>query len=101
MAVKRKTLRWRITRIRGNRAELLGVVTAADEKSAIRTAIKEYKIDNPEQQRRLARMHPRAHAVPRLTACAQRHVINTVANGTGELAGPARTPVQSKPISAP
>ena len=43
MAVKRKTLRWRITRIRGNRAELLGVVTAADEKSAIKTAIKDYK----------------------------------------------------------
>jgi hypothetical protein len=33
-----KQRRWRITRIRGNRAELLGVVTAADEKSAIKTA---------------------------------------------------------------
>jgi hypothetical protein len=54
MAVKRKTLRWRITRIRGNRAELLGVVTAADEKSAIKTAIKDYKIERPDQQRRLA-----------------------------------------------
>jgi hypothetical protein len=50
---KRKTLRWRITRIRGNRAELLGVVTAADEKSAIKTAIEYYKITDPEKQRRL------------------------------------------------
>jgi hypothetical protein len=43
-----------ITRIRGNRAELLGVVTAPDEKSAIKVAIKEYQISDPEKQRRLA-----------------------------------------------
>ena len=54
MAVKRKTLRWRITRIRGNCAEPLGVVTAADEKSAIKIAIKEYQISDPEKQKRLA-----------------------------------------------
>jgi hypothetical protein len=49
----RKQLRWRITRIRGNRADLLGVVTAADEKSAIKVAIEDYKITDPEKQKRL------------------------------------------------
>jgi hypothetical protein len=33
---------------------VVGVVPAADEKSAIRLAIKEYQISDPEQQRRLA-----------------------------------------------
>jgi hypothetical protein len=50
----RKELRWKITRIRGNRAELVGMVAAADEKAAIKAAIKDYHITNPEQQRRLA-----------------------------------------------
>jgi hypothetical protein len=50
----RKELRWKITRIRGNRAELVGMVAAADEKAAIKVAIKDYHITNPEQQRRLA-----------------------------------------------
>jgi hypothetical protein len=51
---KKLSSSWRVIRIRGNKAELVGTVPAADEKSAIKTAIKEYKIDNPEQQRRLA-----------------------------------------------
>jgi hypothetical protein len=46
----RKELRWKITRIRGNRAELVGMVATADEKAAI----KDYHITNLEQQRRLA-----------------------------------------------
>jgi hypothetical protein len=50
----RKQLRWRVIRIRGNRAELIGTVAAADEKSAIKAAIRDYKIDQSEQQRRLA-----------------------------------------------
>jgi hypothetical protein len=50
----RKESRWKITRIRGNRAELVGTVAAADEKAAIKAAIKDYHITNPEQQRRLA-----------------------------------------------
>jgi hypothetical protein len=49
----RKQLRLRITRIRGNRADLLGVVTAADEKSAIKVAKEDYKITDPEKQKRL------------------------------------------------
>jgi hypothetical protein len=53
-AMRKKLSSWRVIRIRGNKAELVGTVPAADEKSAIKTAIKEYKIDNPEQQRRLA-----------------------------------------------
>ena len=52
--MRKKLSNWRVIRIRGNKAELVGAVPAADEKSAFRAAIKEYKIDNPEQQRRLA-----------------------------------------------
>ena len=40
-------------RFRGRAAVFVGFVRAADEKSAIETAIKEYKITNKEQQRRL------------------------------------------------
>lgn len=50
---KRQLLRWRVIRIRGPRAEVVGVVAAANEAAAIKVAAKEYKI-NPEQQRRLA-----------------------------------------------
>jgi len=50
----RKQSRFKIIRIRGNRAELVGMVAAADEKAAIKAAIKDYHITNPEQQRRLA-----------------------------------------------
>jgi hypothetical protein len=53
-AMRKKLSNWRVIRIRGNKAELVGTVPAADEKSAIKAAIKEYKIDNPDQQRRLA-----------------------------------------------
>jgi hypothetical protein len=52
--MRKKLSSWRIIRIRGNKADLVGIVPAADEKSAIKVAIKEYKIDNPEQRRRLA-----------------------------------------------
>jgi hypothetical protein len=40
----KKLSSWKIIRIRSNRAELVGVVTAADEKSAIKVAIKDYRI---------------------------------------------------------
>jgi hypothetical protein len=53
-AMRKKLSNWRITRIRGNKAEQLGIVTAADEASAIKTAIKEHKISNPEKLKRLA-----------------------------------------------
>jgi hypothetical protein len=49
----RKQLRWKISRIRGNKAEPLCVVSAADEESAIEAAIETYQITDPEQQRRL------------------------------------------------
>lgn len=44
---------WRITRIRGTPAEFIGIVYAPDEESAIRKAIEEYEITNPEQHKRL------------------------------------------------
>jgi hypothetical protein len=53
-AMRKKLSNWRVIRIRGNRAERIGTVAAADEKSAIKAAIRDYKIDQPEQQRRLA-----------------------------------------------
>jgi hypothetical protein len=54
MSKRKSNQRWRIIRIRGNLAELVGMVAAADEKAAIKVAIKDYLITNPEQQRRLA-----------------------------------------------
>jgi hypothetical protein len=50
---KKVRARWQITRIRGSRAELLGIVLAPDQKSAIEEAIEYYKITDPEMQRRL------------------------------------------------
>ena len=50
---KKVRARWRITRIRGSKAELLGIVLAPDQKSAIDEAIEYYKITDPEKQRRL------------------------------------------------
>ena len=47
-------LRWRISRIRGSKAERLGVVTAADAKAAIKVVIKEFEVTDPESQSRLA-----------------------------------------------
>ncbi len=54
---KSKDHRWKITRIRGNRAELLGVVTAATEAAAIKRAIEDLQITDPEKQRRLVASH--------------------------------------------
>ena len=45
-----KKLRWRISRIRGSKAEQLGAVTAADAKSAIKIAIKEFEVTDKEGQ---------------------------------------------------
>ncbi len=47
-------LRWGISRIRGSKAGQLGVVTAADAKAAVKVAIEEFEITNPEHQSRLA-----------------------------------------------
>jgi hypothetical protein len=46
-------LRWRISRIRGSKAENLGVVAAPDVQAAINEAITDWKITDPDKQRRL------------------------------------------------
>jgi hypothetical protein len=45
---------WRIIRIKGSPAAYVGRVRAADETEAIRKAIHEFQITNPEEQKRLA-----------------------------------------------
>ena len=45
--------RWRISRIVETRAKLIGYVKAPDEEEAIREAMKQFKIRDAEQQRRL------------------------------------------------
>jgi len=49
---KKVRVRRRISRIRGSKSKLLGVVLAADQKPAIDEAIEYYKITDPEKQRR-------------------------------------------------
>jgi len=50
---KRKSIqRWRVSRIRGNRNEVVGTVLAPDREAAIEAAIIENKIDDPDKQRR-------------------------------------------------
>jgi len=50
---KPKLHRWRISRIRGTPAEFIGYVEAENEKQAIKQAIKQFEISDPEKQRRL------------------------------------------------
>jgi hypothetical protein len=50
---KPKLHRWRISRIRGTPAEFIGYVEAPNEAEAIREAIKQFQISDPEKQRRL------------------------------------------------
>jgi hypothetical protein len=45
--------RWRISLIKATPARLIGHVAAPDEASAIKKAIEEFKITDPERQRRL------------------------------------------------
>jgi len=47
-----KLVAWRITRIRGNRADRLGVVQAPDAERAIKIAIREFRITDPEDRKR-------------------------------------------------
>jgi len=55
--IKRSTkLRWRISRIRGNRAEQIGVVEASSPEAAIKIAFKEYEITDRHEQSRIAAM---------------------------------------------
>jgi len=49
-----KLYQWRITRIRSTPAALIGHVEAPDAEQAIKEAIREFGITDPEQQKRLA-----------------------------------------------
>jgi hypothetical protein len=53
MSGNRKIQRWRVSRIRGNKNEVVGVVVAPDREAAIQVAIEEHRIEDPERQRRL------------------------------------------------
>jgi hypothetical protein len=48
-----KLYRWRIARIRSTPAEIIGYVEAPDAETAIKEAIREYEITDPEKQKRL------------------------------------------------
>ena len=54
-----KKSKWRITRIRGNRADQLGVVEASDSEAAIKVAIKQFEITDKHEQSRIAAMPDR------------------------------------------
>jgi hypothetical protein len=45
--------RWRVSRIRGAKNEVVGVVVAPDMDAAIETFIEPHQITDPEKQRRL------------------------------------------------
>ncbi len=49
----KKEHKWRITRIKGTPAAYVGNVHAPDAETAIKTAIEEFGITNPEHQKRL------------------------------------------------
>jgi hypothetical protein len=48
-----KQYRWRIYRIKGKPAQFLGTVWATDEQEAIKKAISELEIKDPQTQKRL------------------------------------------------
>ena len=49
----RKSQRWRVSRIRGSKNEMVGIVTAPNREAAIQGAIELHHITDPEKQRRL------------------------------------------------
>jgi hypothetical protein len=49
----KKMYRWRISRIRGTPAEFIGFVEAPHEAAAIKKAIEEFDITDPEKKKRL------------------------------------------------
>jgi hypothetical protein len=49
----KKMYRWRISRIRSSPAEFIGYVDAPDEATAIKKAIEEFGITDPEKKKRL------------------------------------------------
>jgi hypothetical protein len=52
-AMPKTELRWVITRIRGKRADRIGVVKAADPDKAIKVAVREFGITNQDDRKRL------------------------------------------------
>jgi len=52
-AKPKKLYSWRILRIRGTPAAFIGIVDAPDKESAIKKAIEEFQITNPDHQKRL------------------------------------------------
>ena len=54
--VNKKLSKWRITRIRGAKADSLGTVEATNAETAIKTGIKQFKITDPHKQKRIAAM---------------------------------------------
>jgi hypothetical protein len=53
MTGSNKLYRWPISRIRGTPAEFIGYVDAPDEATAIKNAIEEFEITDPEKKKRL------------------------------------------------
>ena len=50
---ERHQSQWRIIRIRGSRAQHLGVLEAPDAESAITAGIRQFGVNDPEQQKRI------------------------------------------------
>jgi hypothetical protein len=59
-----KLYRWRITRLRGSPAALIGNVEAPDADQAIRIAIREFGITNPKHQKRLVEQRAEERSWP-------------------------------------
>jgi hypothetical protein len=53
--MRKKQLAWEILRLQSSRAAFVGLVYAPDEKSALKTAIKELKIRPADEKRLLVR----------------------------------------------
>jgi hypothetical protein len=54
MSSRRKSVqRWRVSRTRGAKNEVVGTVLAPDRETAIQEAIEQHQITDPEKQRRL------------------------------------------------
>ena len=64
-AMRKKLSKWRITRIRGNRADQLGTVEADDAATAIQVAIKKYDVDERDRSRIAAMPDNYAARLPR------------------------------------
>lgn len=51
--MRKKLRQWEVYRLKGSPAAFMGLVHAPHEKSALKTAIRQLKISNPERQKRL------------------------------------------------